>query len=290
MPRTLTFGLFSINTPPCLDPTIAARVAQAAEKAGLDSLWAGEHVVLPDPQVAPSPLAPEDPILDPIVSLTFMAAHTSHILLGTGIIILPQRNPLVLAKELASLDTLANGRLLFGIGVGYLQPEFRALGIPFEDRGARTEEYLDAMRAIWTQEKPAYHGTYVSFEGVQAHPQRQIPIVIGGRSPAAYRRSIEDAMGWYGYALRPDDTARILADIREAARRYTRPAELGQLEISVTPRGRITRELAAQFAALGVHRLILLPPPKANERELLEFIEMVGQTLVGQIELPNQPQ
>ena len=195
MPDTLSFGLFSLNTGACSYPATAARIAQAAEAAGFDSLWAGEHVVLPDPQVPPLPLAPEDRILDPVVTLTFLAAHTKRVLLGTGIIILPQRNPLVLAKELASLDELSGGRLLFGVGVGYLEPEFRALGVPFKDRGARTEEYLAAMRAIWSEKKPAYHGRFVSFANIQAHPQRNIRIVMGGHSPEAYRRAIEYAVG-----------------------------------------------------------------------------------------------
>src|SRR5437879_11128292 len=120
-------------------PDQLAATARAAEAAGFESLWAGEHVVLPDPQAPPSPMAPEDRILDPLIALTFLAAHTRQVLLGTGIIILPQRNPLVLAKELASLDELSGGRLIFGIGAGYLEPEFHALGIPFTDRGARTD-------------------------------------------------------------------------------------------------------------------------------------------------------
>src|SRR5919204_4836337 len=185
------FGLFSINAYACSYPETTARVARAAEAAGFESLWAGEHVVLPDPQTPPSPMAPHDRILDPVVALTYLAAHTSRVRLGTGIIILPQRNPLVLAKELASLDELSGGRLICGIGVGYLEPEFRALGIPFADRGARTDDYLAAMRAIWTQPKPAYHGRFISFEHIQAHPQRTIPIVIGGESPAAYRRAVQ---------------------------------------------------------------------------------------------------
>src|SRR5215213_6646232 len=130
----MRFGLFSINAGPCVDPQTTARIARVAEDAGFDSLWAPEHVVLPDPRVPPSPMEPDDPILDPVGALTFLAAHTSRVLLGTGIIILPQRNPLVLAKELASLDVLSGGRLLFGAGVGYLEPEFRALNVPFNDR------------------------------------------------------------------------------------------------------------------------------------------------------------
>src|SRR5260370_30009386 len=119
----MKFGLFSINNGPCASPKTAAAVARAAEAAGFESLWTGEHVVLPDPQAPPSPAPPEMPMLDPMASLSFVAAHTSRIRLGTGIIILPQRNPVVLAKELASVDVLSGGRLIFGIGVGYLKPE-----------------------------------------------------------------------------------------------------------------------------------------------------------------------
>ena len=146
----MKFGLFAVNMYACSYPETAIQVAQLAEEAGFESLWAGEHVILPDPQVPHSPMAPHDRILDPIIALTYLAAHTSRVRLGTGIIILPQRNPLVLAKELTSLDELSGGRLICGIGVGYLEPEFRALGIPFTDRGARTDDYLAAMRAIWT--------------------------------------------------------------------------------------------------------------------------------------------
>src|SRR5579859_4946619 len=189
----MKFGLFSMNTNACSYPESAARIAQLAESAGFESLWAGEHVVLPDPQAPPSPMAPQDRILDPVIALTFLAAHTKQVRLGTGIIILPQRNPLVLAKELASLDELSGGRLIFGIGAGYLEPEFRALGIPFTDRGVRTNDYLAAVRAIWTQPQPAYHGRFLSFEHVQAHPrpQRNIPVVVGGHTRSTYRRAVE---------------------------------------------------------------------------------------------------
>src|SRR5262247_2676102 len=191
----LMFGLFSMTTGPCSYPETAVRVARAAESAGFESLWGAEHVVLPDPQAPPSPLAPGDRIVDPIVALTFLAAHTSRIRLGTGIIILPQRNPLVLAKQLSTLDVLSNGRLIFGVGVGYLEAEFRALGAPFDDRGRVTDEYLAAMRAIWTQAQPAYRGRFANFERVQAHPQPvqkpTPPIVIGGHSRPAFRRAVE---------------------------------------------------------------------------------------------------
>jgi probable F420-dependent oxidoreductase len=280
----LKFGLFSMNDYVCSYPEVAVGIAQLAESAGFDSLWAGEHVVLPDPQVSPSPMAPDDRILDPVIALTFLAAHTRQVRLGTGIIILPQRNPLVLAKELASLDELSGGRLIFGIGAGYLEPEFRALSVPFADRGARTDEHLAAMRAIWTQPKPAYHGRFVSFENIQAHPQRTIPVVVGGHSAFAYRRTVEQGNGWYGYALDLDRTAHALADIAEALKRYDRPPELGTLEISVTPpAGTITLETAKQYADLGVDRLIALPRKRFSEVDLKAFVSQIGDTLVGRV-------
>jgi probable F420-dependent oxidoreductase len=285
----LAFGLFSINAYACCDPVVAARVARAAEAAGFDSLWAGEHVVLPDPQAPPSPMAPHEPILDPAIALTFCAAVTSRVRLGTGIIILPQRNPLVLAKELASLDQLSNGRLIFGVGVGYLEAEFRALGAPFEERGAVADDYLAAMRAIWSEDKPAHQGRFVSFANVQAHPrpvQRpHPPIVIGGRTAPAFRRAVGQGHGWYGFGLDPAGTARALEGLREAAGRVARPAGLGTLEISVTPaRGStVDAATAAQYAALGVHRLVLMPPAALDADGLVRFVDDVGARLVGRV-------
>lgn len=281
----MRYGLFSMNSGPCAEPAAMARVARAAEDAGFDSLWVGEHVVLPDPRVPPSPMNPEDPILDPVVALTYLAAQTRTVRLGTGIIILPQRNPLVLAKELASLDVLSGGRLIVGVGVGYLEPEFRALGAPFEERGPRTVEYLEAMRAIWSEDQPAYHGRFADFAGVQARPRPiQLPtppLVMGGHSPAAYRRAVEHAHGWYGFALDPERTAASLAGLRRAADRYNRPAHLGELEISVTPRSEVDRETAERYAQLGVHRLILMPIRRPTADTVEALVEEAATALIG---------
>ncbi|HLZ60979.1 MAG TPA: LLM class F420-dependent oxidoreductase [Ktedonosporobacter sp.] len=284
----MKFGLFAINMYACSYPETALQVAQLAEEAGFESLWAGEHVVLPDPQVPPASMAPQDRILDPVIALTFLAAHTKQVRLGTGIIILPQRNPLVLAKELASLDELSGGRLIFGIGAGYLEPEFGALGIPFADRGMRTDEYLAVMQTIWTQPKPEYHGRFVSFTKVQAHPhpQRNIPVVVGGGSPPAYRRAVESASGWYGFNLDINWTAHALAEIRKASQHTTRPQELGDLEISVTPREPLTLEVVKQYTDLGVHRLILMPlhrmpVPSRSASAIKEYVKRVGDTFIG---------
>ena len=277
----MKFGFFGINMNACSEPDTARRVAQAAEAAGFESLWTGEHVVLPDPQVAPSPLPPHYPILDPAIALSFLAAHTHTIKLGTGIIILPQRNPLVLAKELASLDVVSKGRLIFGLGVGYLKPEFDALGVSFDHKGARAIDYLQAMQAVWTQAAPAYAGRFVNFGGIQAKPQpiqQPLPIVIGGHTKAAYERAVRHAHGWYGFALDVAATERCLAGLHEAAQTVERPPALGPLEISITPAARLTPELVGSYAAIGVQRLIPFPRMKTAE-ELLDFVEETGRLL-----------
>ncbi len=264
----MKFWLFGINVGPCADARVAVRMAQAAETHGLESVWTGEHVVLPDPQVPPSPVPPQTPFLDPAVALAFVAAGTKTIRLGTGIIILPQRNPLVLAKELASVDVASRGRLIFGVGIGYLKPEFDALGIPFTHKGARAVEYLQAILAVWTQEQPRYHGRFVVFEHIQALPrpvQRpHPPIVFGGATTPAFRRAVMHANGWYGFALDLDSTARCIDGLRAAQRDCQRPAELGELEISVTPSIRLDAETVKRFAELGVHRLIVAGRPRTE--------------------------
>ena len=287
---SLALGLFSMTTGPCSHPDGAARVARAAEAAGFDSLWGGEHVVLPDPRVPPSPLEPQDRITDPIVTLAYLAAHTTRIRLGTGIIILPQRNPLVLAKQLATLDVLSGGRLIFGVGVGYLEPEFRALGIPFGTRGAATDEFLAAIRAIWTEPRPEHRGRLATFSGVQAHPQPVQkplpPIVIGGHTDAAFRRAVEQGHGWYGFALDEDGARRCLDGLKTAAARFERPSELGPLQVSVTPRPTrggeaMDRASADRFATLGVHRLILIPPRALDAPGLERFVAKTARELRG---------
>jgi probable F420-dependent oxidoreductase len=260
----MLLGLVHVNMGSMSRPDDLVAAARAAEAAGFDSVWAGEHVVLPDPQVPPSPMKPQDPALDSLLALTWAAAHTTRIRLATGILILPQRNPLVLAKEVATLDVLSGGRVMLGVGAGYLEPEFRAVGANFAERGRVTDEYLDALQALWYDEHPEYHGRFADFAGIDARPrpfQQPIPLVAAGHSPPAYRRAVARAHGWYGYWLTPDDAAASIAGLRAAGEQVERPTSLGELEISVTPRGRITPQLVEAFAEVGVHRLVALAPP-----------------------------
>lgn len=292
----MKIGLFGINMGPLSDPDCSARIAATAEAAGFDSLWAGEHVVLPEPQEAPSPLPPGYPMLDPNICFAWLAAHTKTIRFGTGIIILPQRNPLVLAKEMASLDVLSGGRLIFGIGIGYLKAEFDALGIPFTEKAERTLEYLGAMQEIWSAEKPAFQGRFVNYANIQALPRPQQqpgpPIVFGGHVPGAFRRSVLHAHGWYGFGLNPDSTRDCLAGLEQAAREFERPAALGRLEISVSPFGNIDLDQAKRYADMGVDRLIVLFPassPKelfsltATAQQIDDYVKQLGDEVVTRL-------
>ncbi|MGH7781624.1 MAG: LLM class F420-dependent oxidoreductase [Candidatus Binataceae bacterium] len=280
----MKFGLFGINNGPCALPKTAAAVSRAAEQAGFESLWTGEHVILPDPQVPPSPVAADWPMLDPAIALAFIAAHTERIRLGTGIIILPQRNPVVLAKELATTDVLSNGRLIFGIGVGYLKPEFDAIGAPFDHKGARSEEYLAAMIALWSQPKPEFSGTWVKFKGVNAMPrpvQKPHPeIVFGGHSAQAFSRAARLAKGWYGFALDLEGTRKCVAGVKQACDKIGR--NFAEIEISISPRGAVDLDTARRFADAGVHRLILLQRG-TDEAGLLAQVRDVGRDLIGQV-------
>jgi probable F420-dependent oxidoreductase len=280
----MKFGLHSVNLHTCAYPDAGARFAKAAEAAGYESLWVADHVVLPDPPVAGRPMAPDMRLLEPIVALTFLAAHTSRIKLATGVIILPQRQAVVLAKQLASLDVLSNGRVIFGLGVGWCEPEMKSTGAPFAERGRVADDYLAAMRALWTQAKPAHRGTYVSFDGVQAMPrpvQNPIPIVVGGRTPPAYRRAVTQGHGWYGFGMDVAETEKTVNALRETAKRSSRPADLGTLEISITPPGYDVPDNALRdaYAAVGVDRLILRPRPDMDAAALERFATETGRTL-----------
>jgi probable F420-dependent oxidoreductase len=260
-------GLFGINMGECAAPDALVETARAAEAAGFESVWTGEHVVVPDPQVPPSPMAPEHPALDPLLGLAWAAAATTTLRLATGIVILPQRNPVVFAKQVASLDVLSGGRVTLGIGVGYLEPEFRAIGANFEERGEVTDEFLAAMQHLWYDEVPSFRGRHVEFTGVNAQPrpvQRPVPIVVGGSSPPARRRAVTKGHGWYGFRVPPEQAAAEVAALAETARRVERPADLGGLEISVSPPGRLTPDGAAAYAEAGVDRLVTVPPPKPD--------------------------
>lgn len=186
----------------------ALEICRRAEAAGFESVWGGEHVVLPDsiasryPYTADGkiPAEPDTPIPDPLIWLAFAAAAAPTLRLGTCILIVPQRNPLVLAKELATLDRISGGRVELGLGVGWLEEEFDALGVPWARRGARNDEYIEAMRALWAGPHAEFHGEFVDFAPVTCSPRPvngNIPVLVGGDTDAAIRRAVRLADGYF---------------------------------------------------------------------------------------------
>jgi len=260
----MKFGLYAINYGTCGDPESLVKVAQYAEAAGIDSLWAGEHIVVPSPQPPDYGIAPEIPFLDAIVAVALAAANTSSITLGTGVIELPLHQPVLLAKQLASVDRIADGRLIVGVGVGYLALEFAALGVGLDERASRTDEYLAALRALWTMEAPEFHGRHVDFAGVDANPRPVRdggpPILIGGNSGRARRRAVTSANGWIPYDLDLDATREARRALDRDLAELDRPESLGSLELTViSPTTRLDRDLVDGYTELGVDRLIVLP-------------------------------
>ena len=212
----MKFGIMFANSAHYATAEGAAAIAVAADECGIESLWAVEHVVIPHGYQSQYPYhesgripGGEDPdIPDPLLWLAYAAALTKRVRLATGILIVPQRNPVVLAKECATLHKLSNGRFELGIGVGWLEEEFDALGVPFADRGRRTDEYCEAMQALWSQDQAEYHGRYVSFEQAISRPQPEggsVPIVVGGHSEAAARSG---PAGWAPGSSRPGEATR----------------------------------------------------------------------------------
>jgi probable F420-dependent oxidoreductase len=191
------FGIMYANAGPSARTEHATALATLAEEAAFESLWTVEHVVVPAGYQSTYPYSGDGrmpggedvDIPDPLVWLAWVAAKTTRIRLATGILILPQRNPLIVAKEVATLDRLSGGRMTLGVGVGWLREEFDALGVPFERRGARADEYVAAMRAAWTEDEPTYEGRFVSFTGAKSNPRPVqaggVPVVVGGHSEGA---------------------------------------------------------------------------------------------------------
>ena len=274
-------GVYAMGEGVCADPAAGARVAEHAETLGYESLWVGDHVVAPSPRVAPSKMEPDHALLDPLLALAHLAAHTTTILLGTGVVILPQRNPVVFAKQVASLDVICGGRLLLGVGAGYVPQEMEAVGVPFAERGARTDEYLVVLRELWRSGPPRHRGRFVTVSDVDAFPKplhpAGPPVHVGGSSEAALRRAVRSAAGWYGYGLEPEDALRLIGALRtlEAAAERSH-----RLEITVTPRRALTESDVIAFDAMGVDRLVV-DPRGQSEVELLAWLESTVRRVSG---------
>jgi probable F420-dependent oxidoreductase len=275
----MKIGLFGMNMRPCVTAQALAAAARVAEEAGFESFWGGEHIVQADPQTAESPMPPRAEFVDLTVTMAFAAAHTQQLRFGTGIIILPLRNPVVLAKQLASVDVVSGGRLICGFGIGNLAFEFAAVGMPFDHKGRRAEEAIDVLRALWSGGE--FHGRYFSVSGVRAEPrpvqQPRIPIIFGGKSDFAFSRTARLGDGWYGYGLDLEAARKCIEGLRTACERHGRRFE--EIEVSITPKGVADWDLVRRYEDLGVKRVIVAPRARAIE-EMIEAIAWNGRELI----------
>jgi probable F420-dependent oxidoreductase len=250
------------------DADSAVALAQAAEQAGFESLWAPEHVVMPkSPDATPYRASPDGSmarlgrrggIPDPLIWFAFVASVTTSIRFGTGVLILPEHQPVVLAKSAATLDSLSGGRLLLGIGVGELPEEYHAVGMDFGDRGRRMDEYIDAMRVLWREDTASFHGRYVDFDQVECRPSpvsQSIPLLIGGASDAAIRRAATRGDGYFPFVFPGQDPTVELPRLVDRVRAETRAAGRDPSAMEFTAGGARTVEEAKVYGDFGIHRL-----------------------------------
>ncbi|OAN36256.1 LLM class F420-dependent oxidoreductase [Mycolicibacterium iranicum] len=269
----MRLGLHGLGIAAGAQRTVIDAVAATAERSGFATLWVGEHVVMVDESDSHYPYSDDGRIaisadadwLDPMITLSFAAAATNRIELATGVLLLPEHNPVITAKQAASLDRMTGGRLSLGVGVGWSKEEYDALGIPFEGRGRRLTEYVAAMRTLWRDDVASFSGEFVSFDRVRINPKphgRSIPIVLGGNSDTALRRVAEWGDGWYGFNL---------ADVEEAAYRASKLRslcrEVGRdptdVRLAVSLQDPVPSD-ATRLADAGIDELVLVAGPPAD--------------------------
>jgi probable F420-dependent oxidoreductase len=261
----MRYGIVFANTGPLGTAEGAVALAEACDAHGVESVWTVEHVLVPGgyeseypySSTGKMPGSEDSPIPDPLIWLTWVAANSSKVRLGTGVLILPQRNPAVLAKEVATLDALSKGRVELGIGVGWLEEEFDALGVPFDRRGQRTDEYIAALREMWTTEETSFAGEFVNWERVMSFPKPHDgspPIVVGGHSHAAARRA-----GRLGDGFFPG-RQEILGELIETMRTTAESAGRDPDAIEITTGAAMSPEKRQALVELGVSRMVFPPP------------------------------
>ncbi len=287
----MKFGIMAANVGPFVQPDHLEHLARTADEAGIESLWTVEHVVVPVGYRSEYPYHPSgkmpgpehSPIPDPLIPLAFIAAVTRRVRLATGILILPQRHPAYVAKELATLDVLSGGRAMLGVGIGWLREEFDTLGIPFEERAGRTDESIRALRALWDHEPRPFEGKYYRWGAVQSNPKpiqpRGVPIVVGGHVDAAARRAARLGDGFFPVGASPEQFARLLGVLRDECARIGR--NLAEIEITaMLPQPDL--DAVKRQQDLGVSRLVIAPPA-ADKESIRKRLGELAEKLISRV-------
>lgn len=289
----MKIGFFAVGIGAAVAPEAVRAVAMAAERLGFATLWAPEHVVLVEEYASRYPYSSgglfpggtDIPIADPFTTLAYAAACTSTIRLGSGICLVPEHNPLILAKTAATLDFLSGGRFIFGAGVGWLAEEFAALGVPFEHRGARTREYVEAMRKLWSELSSSYAGRFTAFTGVTSFPKpkngRSIPVWFGGESEAALRRVASYGDGWIGFKVSPADAGPKIRRIEELLQQSGRKRSDVTLAVSPYADPIVPDDLKRYYDA-GVEEVaLLLRGRPRSAADIVAGLEGLARDFVG---------
>lgn len=282
-------GIFFANSGPFARPEPFAQLVREAEQLGFESIWTVEHVAIPQPHTpypgskdGRMPGGDEVPIPDPLIPLAYAAAITSKIRLSTGIVILPQRHPLYLAKQLATLDVLSHGRTMVGIGSGWMKEEFEALGIDFHARGARTDESIQALRVLWTEHVASFHGKHFHFHDVMSFPKPVqsggVPIHVGGHSPAAARRAGRFGDGFFPTVTGAEALKKIFSLAHEEARKAGRNPD--SIELSAVAPDDLDK--VKEIRDLGVARAIFRPPSASPDR-LRAGLERIANDIIAKL-------
>jgi probable F420-dependent oxidoreductase len=277
----MRIGLHALGIGTGARPEVIRAVAIAAEAAGFATLWSGEHVVMVDEPASRYPYSPDGQIavpaaadwLDPLLGLSYTAAVTSRIELATGVLLLPEHNPVLAAKQAATLDVLSGGRLTLGVGIGWSAEEFAALGIEFRRRGPRTAEYVAAMRALWADDVASFSGEFVRFDAVRVNPKpvraRRIPVVVGGNSDAALKRVAAFGDGWYGFNLTVDAALERAAALAGHCRQQGR--SLDELTVAVALTDGSPAALP-ELAQAGVTEVVVVDSPPAGPADAAAWV------------------
>lgn len=279
-------GLHALGIGTGADPTVIAAVGEAAERCGFATLWAGEHVVMVDDPASLYPYSDDGRIavpshadwLDPLVLFGFLASVTSRIRLATGVLLLPEHNPVIAAKSVASIDVLSGGRFTLGVGVGWSAEEFAALNVPFAGRSARTTEYVEAMRVLWGEDVSSYVGRHVHFEGIRCYPKpvrRRVPVVFGGNSDRALQRVATHGDGWYGFSVSVDELPGRLDALRSACAASGRTE--GSVDVAVALSD-ASPDDRADIEALGVDELVLVTAPPGVPEDAAAWVGHLAET------------
>lgn len=283
----MRLGLHALGIGAGSDRAVIDAVAARADDCSFATLWAGEHVVMVDRPASRYPYSDEGVIavpaeadwLDPMIALSFAAAASSRIGIATGVLLLPEHHPVVVAKQAASLDRLSGGRLTLGVGIGWSRDEFDALGVPFAGRAARTAEYVDAMRTLWRDDVASFTGETVRFNSIRVNPKpvrSRVPVVVGGNSDAALRRVAAWGDGWYGFNI--DGVAAVRDRITTLDRLCAEAGrDRGRLRLSVALLDPRPDDLGA-LAELGVDELVLVEAPPERPDAAAEWVSALAHT------------